>query len=144
MDALEAGNIKISVTPVYKVDPGMLSRDGVTLTSEAISPYLDFLAGKIEDSIQRFESRRCPQPVVTLDDSSSESAVVPTTPAGQGFDSSLTLPEQYSTPQAPRDPSGAKSGVRGWCPMPIIFYFNCVFFHFLALLCGCGWPFSTP
>lgn len=100
----------MSVTAAYPFEAGMLSRDGVTLTSEAVSPYLAFLAGQIEELLVNFESRRLPQPKITLSDS-SEPETVPKTPAGAGFDSSLTLPEAYSTPQATRDPPEVRSGV---------------------------------
>lgn len=94
---------------VYPFEAAMLSRDGVTLTSEALSPYLDFMANSVEELLVNFESRRLPQPEIVLGDS-SELEMVPKTPAGAGFDSSLTLLEAYSMPQATRDPP-VRSGV---------------------------------
>lgn len=121
--SLETGNVRVSVTPLYKMDSSMVSRDGMTLTSEAVCPYLDFLAGEIEEILVRFDARRVPSAEIVLDDTSSHSTevpkvpsipstpMVPSTPEGGGFDSSLTLPEFYATPPSNPGPSVPKSGV---------------------------------
>lgn len=72
----------------------MLSRDGQTLTSSAVNPYLDFLAEAVLTALTAFEARKV-QTEVTLDDNSNKT--VPKTPGGEGFDSSLMLPEMYKT-----------------------------------------------
>lgn len=85
----------------------MLSRDVQTLTSSAFNPYLDFLAEAVLTVLTAFEARKVPTEV-TLDDNSNET--IPKTPGGEGFDSSLTLPEIYKTPPGPSNVE-AKSGV---------------------------------
>lgn len=51
----------------------MLSRDGFTLTSHAVSPYLDFLADQLMGMITRYESRLASSGVeISLDTNSNE------------------------------------------------------------------------
>lgn len=103
---------RISVTPPYKMDSSMLARDGASFTSSAVSPYLDSLGKTIMEALSAFEARKVPAEIV-LDDNSNET--IPQTPAGSGFDTSLTLPEMYKTPTHPV-PVEAKSGViNGLC-----------------------------
>lgn len=88
----------------------MLSSDGSTLTSQAVSPYLDFLADQLMGLISGYESHLAfSGEVIDLDSNSNE---VQKTPSGQGLDSSLTLPEFYQTPTTS---SGGQSGVSRDC-----------------------------
>ncbi len=120
------------VSPAYPLDTDKIKKDGVSLTTFAHHPYVNSLAEFVKESMAYFQKRRLHGGEVVLDENSNEgasssaatSSAATSTPrdprlsatpgGGASFDSSLTLPEAYSTPQGPLASAGAVSGV-GFC-----------------------------
>lgn len=136
MASLKSNFVKIRSTPQYPLDSSMLGKDGVSLTSFVVNLYLDHLATEVRGALEYFERRSQLHGVeLTLDENSNEgvqvdprvkafssqdpvpgpsgSQLVPATPRDPqcSFDSSLTLPEAYSTPTGSSLLPGAQSGV---------------------------------
>ena len=143
MSSLRTGFVKIRTTPPYPLDTSMLGKDGVSLTSFVVNPYLEHLANAVREALGYFARRLQLSGVeIALDENSNEGFVQSDTrlqpstslPSVQPsstprdpqciFDSSLTLPEAYSTPTAASNPSGVQSGV---C---VLSYLSCFVYLF--------------
>ncbi len=104
--ALSLGDPRVRVCPHFAMDTGMLSSNGSTMTSAASSKFREFVLEQLLDALAYFEMRRVPLEI-TIDENSNETVrKLPLTPGA--FDSSLGLPESYSTPGTS---SSSSSGV---------------------------------
>ncbi len=118
LKAMESSNPRIRVLPHYSMDPGMLGKDGVSMSPASSEKFLKFLADQLLDILGYFEMRDTPVEI-NLDENSNEARQTPSgskdprlqTPLSGGFNSTLGLSDSYSTPGEPRVAVVPRSGV---------------------------------
>ncbi len=134
------------VSPAYPLDSDKLKKDGVSLTAFAHHPYVNSLAEFVKESMIHFKARHLPGPEIVLDENSNSGATSSTprdprlqaTPGtgGVSFDSSLTIPETYSTPQSQPVAVGPISGVSFWLFFAYFLGWRLIYLFLLAVLPG--------
>ncbi len=123
LKAMESSNPRIRVLPHFSMDPGMLGKDGVSMSPASGEKFLQFLADQLLDVLGYFEMRDTPVEI-NLDENSNEATSTEArqtpsgpkdprlqTPLSGGFNSTLGLSDSYSTPGEPRAAVVPRSGV---------------------------------